>query len=822
MLHFLNFCSFFPSRHVLPRLITFGLAVASTVGCSSYQEVLRGRSVAFPLSVCNEVKLSHAAAVLLQDKELAPVEDKGRRREDRFGDDWVCVTAPQKIEEKDMNEVERLEKQALANSDEENLRKAVEKPFSNSHSGRPNFGLALSGGGTKAAAFATGVMAGLSDLQLLDKANYLSSVSGGGYAAYFYYAHKLMPFRRGEAPPSTNDIYIDCITTGSADFVTDEINREILEGGGCRRTELYTKQLPTKKGDALQSDGRFQAFLKCQQDVFKPGNCVTNADFDDIGIGAEVFLGTAVMIPLVNIATTFWDWGINLSVAARAYREGIGIAYGATVSDIKNLAAAEGGSYAFKCDSSNGAADALDCKSNIYTPDPVQLRFDELRIGYLEAQLKGKPLPFWVINATAPKSRSAFGWASLPAEDVSNSDMFEMTAVSHGSGRYGYVSAPPSLHGMEVLDSVSASAAFLDSNQLVVNNPVRGLIGAGLHVTGLDWGQDIPNYNTSDARRLGHKVPPIPFLWLDSFYARTQEKIWNSPEEVDRARSVYIRLMDGGNAENLGVYSLLKRKVKNIVISDAAQDSDGRFGDICSLSRRLKNAPAEAVAKYIYIPGLKDFEKHCARTGNLDQGYNLHDWALDNPILVGCIRGDAVKRKNASEPCKDLDLDSSESLDTRIFIVKPAVNNARFKTHLLKNKVSKCYMRARDGRITRIDAALNCDTAIYMAESWREDKSGCQTFPQDSTVFMTANSNHRVFTAYRELARQYIVQTGILLQELMKEGGGDSKDMFEKKISQQSIAALKAYGIPKTRGEKHQVCMETSNSTHSAMTSSSL
>lgn len=60
-----------------------------------------------------------------------------------------------------------------------------------------NLGLALSGGGIRSAAFAMGVMRGLSDTpspegdgrSMLDRIGYLSTVSGGGYAGGWYVAH---------------------------------------------------------------------------------------------------------------------------------------------------------------------------------------------------------------------------------------------------------------------------------------------------------------------------------------------------------------------------------------------------------------------------------------------------------------------------------------------------------------------------------------------------------------------------------------------------------------------------------------------------------
>lgn len=52
---------------------------------------------------------------------------------------------------------------------------------------RPKIGLALSGGGTKAAVFAHGVLHGLNDSGVLKNVDVISSVSGGSYAAMWYF-----------------------------------------------------------------------------------------------------------------------------------------------------------------------------------------------------------------------------------------------------------------------------------------------------------------------------------------------------------------------------------------------------------------------------------------------------------------------------------------------------------------------------------------------------------------------------------------------------------------------------------------------------------
>lgn len=57
-------------------------------------------------------------------------------------------------------------------------------------SSSPMIGLALSGGGIRSASFASGVLVALNELRLLDRIGYMSSVSGGGFAAAWYMVHR--------------------------------------------------------------------------------------------------------------------------------------------------------------------------------------------------------------------------------------------------------------------------------------------------------------------------------------------------------------------------------------------------------------------------------------------------------------------------------------------------------------------------------------------------------------------------------------------------------------------------------------------------------
>lgn len=760
------------------RLITGLMVIGLLSGCVSYRLAPGTRGVSFPLQSCNPEVLARA-------RENAGAEPGSPTPE--FSSSWVCVTKPEnddmphpdEMSQPEKMTIMRLEAQAFSR-EERLLRNTLESPFTSNTGNRPALGIALSGGGSKASSFAIGVLAGLADQDLLDSADFISSVSGGSYAAYFYYAHRIFPVTREKDQvgpvPSTEDLFRDCIMLIDASALEDDTLAAATRHGICLPNKLRYTTAPLAGGS-----NKYQAFLRCEQDLFSPGVCSTKRTSEDFGIAPFALLGTVPAVPLSFVTNTLFDTGVNNSPSAHAYRDGIGVAYGATISDVNALEYAEGEkSFKISCDA-NKKEYATDCSNNRFDVAPKDMTFPELRSGLLKLK-KQSEVPFWVINAAAPKSRSGLGWWAFGEEDTTNSDMFEMTAVSHGSGRYGYVSAPVSLHDMTVVDAVASSAAFMDANQLVYKSPIkRGVIGAGLHLAAMDWGIDIQNYNVSDSRFALHRWLPIPFYWTDGAYARYMTDASSSSETQDRVRSSFIRLIDGGNGENLGVYSLFKRDVRNIILADAASDPDGNFADLCALDTRLRIGELGHVA----IPGLKDFKAHCDGIDK-NKGYDIRRWPFYFPVLVGCIR--SYGQTNDDNSCENL-----SHLETRLLVVKPAINLPVFRTlqlegaHLKSCGVSQAETKETGSRIP----LLNCDAAALLLNSWKPKRSGCQVFPQNSTVWMTANSSLTLFSAYRELARQYTSQAGELIRNLKNESA-EGEQQFYALARQQAALQFKS------------------------------
>ena len=693
-------------------------------------------------------------------------------------------------------------------------------------------GVALSGGGSKAAPFAMGLLAGLNDEGLLLPAQdgkgprdvVIASVSGGGYAAYHLFSQLWWHSRSAPDrpwPDLLNAAYKDCVNGAPSHF-----DGKLLAAGLAALLCDSTFVLNDK--GKLGNPEQYK--LKCAQDILQPGECSPATQRGDAATTSAnavlMFAQTLPSLPFHHLANTLFDAGIPLSPSASIYRSGIGVTYGAVAQASGTVTTSDWWERALlDCPEDDGmrpggkslyrlSATSEHCRFVATWPDqpggptphrmlyvsPVDLQFGELARLRSEARPKA---PFWVIQATATKSRSLGGWSDADPPDIAE-DTFEFTPQGFGSRRYGFVAGQ--LQGVSVLDATVSAAGFLDQNQQAMKDgPTKLVVGVGLHLLNLGWGLDIPNYNVSESRRAWHRMLPIPFYWADSLLAR-----WAAPaQDADRLRSVYLRLNDGGNSEDLGLYALLRRGIRTAVIADASGDSKYIFDDLCrlheQLPKRLNELPTGKKILYLHLPGLETFGKNCGQ----EQGYDLFgEWNHELPALLGCI---------STSP--DDEMCDPAHVVMRLIVVKPRVewNYApagpdtppRVGRNVFERSVGwkpgdpgqvtqcihegtlyraapkqnlACYDKSADdaGAALECRRALPCDVvAMYANVDGVVQRT--RGFPQTSTVVTTANSSGYYHAASRELARHYTrLAAGVIRDALAHEGKGQFRDMLEQ------------------------------------------
>lgn len=666
----------------------------------------------------------------------------------------------------------------------------------------PIIGLALAGGGTKAADFGLGVIQGLNEIGLLKNVDIISSVSGGGYSALWYYSRLI---NEKDTTIETSD---EETTKRSFEAIIKKSFNDCLP----KRYEIDgSKEQPctffntNTEGKNVSSDlFKDQNYLRGYQDILSSGK--TAFDYNptteknqltkDIASLSAKTIGAIILNIFPNI---FFDWQIQVSPSRQAYAKGISRTFGAIAPSCSN----KGGCDQLVNSSSKTCINNSDKKCIGYN------RRLEGEINWVEnltfENLKNPNLPMWIINTTAGEDRSPWDLKkALPPELT----VFEFTPYNSGSGQYGY--QKKLLHTkLSPIEAVLASASFFDSQQkntFVV--PVRNFVALGMEATTLNWGVSYINPNANKGSVFFHHLLPWPLYYFHKFNAGYD--------------SAYIHLSDGGHSENLGVYSLIRRNVPNIIISDHAADRSGTMSDICLLKNNLKSQNL-----FINFPGLEDIESVCSPKSvtkkTQKMGYDIFNWTY--PVLLGCIT-----KGSASKDC--LQQSGGSDYFARIFLIKPSISGQNFDINF-KNAVSECKINgikeevANESCLRKIENICKNHTyaAVKMRFKFLEDNElkfwnsanppscellmflmknsfekiginktdGCPHFPQYSTSAITVNSSPWLYGALKELGRYY---AGSLSYFYDSSTNTFDKGRFESILLQQSNTKI----IPITVG----------------------
>ena len=194
---------------------------------------------------------------------------------------------------------------------------------------------------------------------------------------------------------------------------------------------------------------------------------------------------------------------------------------------------------------------------------------DDLQISELNAA--GSKAPYHLINTTLNLQGS-----KDPDVRGRNADFFIISKCYSGSDQTKYCAT----EGLEYRDG-------------------HFNLGTGLAISG---GAAAPNMGESTIRplvfvmallniRLGYWLPN-PRHMASSLYRFYFQRIGVGPLYLLRellgkmdARRLFVNVSDGGHIENLGLYQLLRRRCKYIIVSDAVEDEDMGFGALAKVLR---------------------------------------------------------------------------------------------------------------------------------------------------------------------------------------------------------------------------------------------
>jgi len=455
---------------------------------------------------------------------------------------------------------------------------AVKQAFERKHlNGRPpKLGLALSGGGTKAAIFSHGVLHGLSEQNILDNVDVISSTSGGGYAAYWYFSKRLDVISNPQDyPGGYRAIFRDCFPAWIADGQTSANHMNILkrvqEAEGKEIEEVCPDSLHISKKPASQDPYRWQAHLLRWPDVFKPGITVPPKEVHPYWNQTVNVLASLIEGPIRLLG------GSGDSYTAVSYQYGIERAWGLNPGarkPAKYSTAGESWEY-------NNKAEEKDPRwfREFLHVNPATMTWAKLRNAYD----KDPKLPLWILNTTQGQKKD---------NEPKAENLFELTPFGYGSPRWGYFTGtlPPL---QSIAEGVRASAAFADSQGL------------------------------GDSRQMSllRNVAKV-------FPAAT----WGVPLELPNKEKV--RLSDGGGADDLALVSAVRRGLDDIIIVDTASDGRGVMDDLCWSGKLLSAEGFE-----MSFPALLDLKDVCATLfggGGTQHGYNVSAWM--NPVVKGTLK----------------------------------------------------------------------------------------------------------------------------------------------------------------------------------------
>ncbi|MGB0662754.1 MAG: hypothetical protein ACPGMR_03070 [Pontibacterium sp.] len=606
-------------------------------------------------------------------------------------------------------------------------------------------GVALAGGGTKAASFSMGVLSAVVKEGALGKVEAISTVSGGSYAGLFLFSRLIEDEANGDLSLDKAKAYFeDCLPRSYLGESESQpfFSKNVLEQIGGRFCD--------EEGAIVSSGGQAQPYLdqqyvRCSQDILEKGCTFTqiNEDLSSVSTIVGLLVSTGLSLPFSLTANTLFDWPVNLSPSKQAYQEGMGVAYGMHPTNSNVLTRNHKSKY---CDDGYSNCALKPSLNQLLAPsvilDPASRpQFSDLAKLYNHDDAP----PIWMLNATVAPSRSVFGWLNKNKTDIERYT-FSMTAYKQGSGEFGALDLES--QGVDLLEAATASAAFFDANQTVLKQPLKGAAGIGQHLLNLNWGLDVNNPKASQSRRNIRSFLPFPFYYLDYL-------AYSEP--------AYIRLIDGGSSDNLGAYRLVLDGFKDIIISDHAQDGKGVMGDLCL----LRNELAIRHGRYLHMPSLSGWPLPCKSVSERSMAggkyelwfpkqpeseagksyhYPVHAWPY--PFLTGCV---STSRDSSS--CAE---DKSVQ---RIWLIKPAVDFAHYlgtQTH--SEQVVSC---GRDALLQ-----LPCEASAFMVGS-DVDKHlhAFPSFPQHKTVSMTLDSSSLQYGAYKDLAEFYTSLTLKAIQQ---------------------------------------------------------
>jgi len=198
----------------------------------------------------------------------------------------------------------------------------------------------------------------------------------------------------------------------------------------------------------------------------------------------------------------------------------------------------------------------------------------------------GRGLPLHLVNATVNLvGTKKLAWRQRKAEG------FTFSPLHCGGWRLGYVATAHygAVRGLSLGTAMAISGAAFNPNMGYHSSPMVTLLMTLFNVR-LGWWLPNPKYKrTQWQRRLCDRLG----LKMDSFLEKKAPRLALGPlvrEALGATddRSAYVELTDGGHFENLGLYEMVLRRAKLIVVVDAGADPKCQLEDLGNALRKIE------------------------------------------------------------------------------------------------------------------------------------------------------------------------------------------------------------------------------------------
>jgi hypothetical protein len=184
-------------------------------------------------------------------------------------------------------------------------------------------------------------------------------------------------------------------------------------------------------------------------------------------------------------------------------------------------------------------------------------------------QLDPERRPFHVLNvALNLVAGSRLAWQQRKAES------FTVTASHCGSRDIGYRSSSKYGGGITLGTAVAISGAAASPNMGYHSSSVVGFI--------------MTLFNARLGSWLGNPGPPGKRTWPDPGPLSAVRSMVKEALGQTSDQSEYVYLSDGGHFENLGLYEMVRRRCRYIVVLDGGCDPDFHYDDLGNALRKIR------------------------------------------------------------------------------------------------------------------------------------------------------------------------------------------------------------------------------------------